>query len=72
MLDAVAYLHSKNITHRDLKPENVLFTDGVNIKISDFGLASMVDAQDAMKTLCGTPQYVAPEIIKVSSHARLF
>ena len=54
------------IAHRDLKPENLLYSSpdkGAIIKISDFGLARYID-KDLMMTQCGTPGYVAPEIIK--------
>eukprot|EP01083_Nonionella_stella_P057096 150025_1 len=65
MLSAVEYLHSKNICHRDLKPENILLMGGDSdeIKISDFGLSRLVGNASFMKTLCGTPQYVAPEVL---------
>jgi len=68
MLSAVNYLHSHGIAHRDLKPENILLEsqDGMKVKITDFGLARIVGERDMMTTLCGTPQYVAPEIIKQS------
>ncbi|BGP47316.1 hypothetical protein JCM10450v2_003168 [Rhodotorula kratochvilovae] len=63
--EAVAYLHSKGITHRDLKPENLLLTRGAKpiCKVTDFGLAKMVDDQTMLKTMCGTPTYLAPEVI---------
>jgi len=68
MLEAVKYLHSQAIAHRDLKPENILLNDktGDIIKLSDFGLSRIVDHASFMKTFCGTPQYVAPEIISSS------
>jgi serine/threonine protein kinase len=71
ILNAVQYLHTNGIVHRDLKPENILFdAKGSNkIKISDFGLAKMFSSKAAMSTLCGTPQYVAPEIV-MSSQGR--
>ncbi|XP_033626165.1 serine/threonine-protein kinase H1-like [Asterias rubens] len=70
VLEAIRYLHSLGITHRDLKPENLLYyhpgTDS-KIMISDFGLASCRkghgDNDEAMKTICGTPEYIAPEIL---------
>ncbi|GAA6014841.1 hypothetical protein JCM10207_002198 [Rhodosporidiobolus poonsookiae] len=62
---AVAYLHSRGITHRDLKPENLLLTKGSRpqCKVTDFGLAKMVDDQTRLMTMCGTPTYLAPEVI---------
>jgi len=66
LVEAVAYLHSTGIAHRDLKPENILLAtkdDDTNIKVSDFGLSKVVGEDQLMKTLCGTPQYLAPEII---------
>ncbi|XP_076755046.1 ovarian-specific serine/threonine-protein kinase Lok isoform X2 [Xylocopa sonorina] len=63
---AVSYLHDCGITHRDLKPENILLASNSDItlaKVSDFGLSKLVDAQTMMKTFCGTPMYVAPEIL---------
>ncbi|XP_014205115.1 serine/threonine-protein kinase Chk2 isoform X2 [Copidosoma floridanum] len=63
---AVNYLHENGITHRDLKPENILLSDDADetqVKVSDFGLSKFVDSQTMMKTLCGTPMYVAPEIL---------
>ena len=69
MLDAIKYLHTQGVAHRDLKPENILLKDkGTSaIKITDFGL-SKIFADDAagevtMKTACGTPGYVAPEVL---------
>ena len=60
------YLHSQDITHRDLKPENVLLTnhgEECAIKITDFGLSKVVGENSLMKTLCGTPSYLAPEVL---------
>ena len=52
---------------RDLKPENLLYsdrTDAATIKIADFGLAKLIRDSDVMATACGTPGYVAPEILR--------
>lgn len=66
MVLACKYLHDQGITHRDLKPENILLsTDDKEtlIKITDFGLSKFIDAGSIMKTFCGTPTYLAPEIL---------
>ncbi|KAI9197305.1 kinase-like domain-containing protein [Polychytrium aggregatum] len=64
---ALKYLHDREISHRDLKPENVLLVskdaNDMRIKLSDFGLAKLIGEQNFMKTLCGTPNYVAPEVL---------
>lgn len=65
MLEAVKYLHDQGIVHRDLKPENILLKSKTDdtIKLSDFGLSRGMDSQSYLKTMCGTPQYVAPEVL---------
>uniref|UniRef100_H2ZZ04 Si:ch211-27e6.1 n=2 Tax=Latimeria chalumnae TaxID=7897 RepID=H2ZZ04_LATCH len=68
VLDGVKYLHSLGITHRDLKPENLLYYHpGADSKIlvTDFGLASSGNKGGdwSMRTTCGTPEYIAPEIL---------
>lgn len=63
---AVAYCHKNGVCHRDLKPENVLLTSEGQAKLSDFGLGAVRDDGgyfDLMNTVCGTPNYAAPEII---------
>ncbi|GCC29466.1 hypothetical protein chiPu_0007908 [Chiloscyllium punctatum] len=65
ILDAVKYLHDNGIVHRDLKPENLLYyslDENSKIMISDFGLSKMLD-MGVMSTACGTPGYVAPEVL---------
>ncbi|XP_038611045.1 serine/threonine-protein kinase DCLK2 isoform X2 [Tachyglossus aculeatus] len=65
LVSALKYLHSLNIVHRDIKPENLLvceYPDGTkSLKLGDFGLATVVEGP--LYTVCGTPTYVAPEII---------
>ncbi|KAG9406675.1 hypothetical protein AC1031_002995 [Aphanomyces cochlioides] len=64
---ALAYCHTLGIVHRDLKPENLLYAsteDNADIKIADFGLAKLIQGNSMMQTACGTPGYVAPEILE--------
>ncbi|GJP41225.1 hypothetical protein CLOM_g895 [Closterium sp. NIES-68] len=66
---AVGHLHSRGIMHRDLKPENILLDSDGHIKLTDFGLAKEVRASDARSnSLCGTMEYMAPEIIQAHGH----
>nr|XP_004510623.1 CBL-interacting serine/threonine-protein kinase 9 [Cicer arietinum] len=64
LIKAVDYCHSRGVYHRDLKPENLLLdTNGV-LKVSDFGLSTYSQQEDELlRTACGTPNYVAPEVI---------
>ena len=65
LLDVLHHIHGKRIAHRDLKPENLLLKSAHNdhdVKLADFGFAT--EAKKPMRELCGTPAYVAPEIIK--------
>lgn len=59
---AFEYLHHNGIVHRDLKPENVLIGQDGYLQLCDFGFCKKID-QNRTYTLCGTPDYIAPEII---------
>ncbi|XP_058002438.1 CBL-interacting protein kinase 2-like isoform X2 [Hevea brasiliensis] len=67
LISAVDYCHSRGVSHRDLKPENLLLDEDGNLKVSDFGLSALAECkrQDGLlHTMCGTPAYVAPEVVK--------
>lgn len=67
ILQGLAYLHSQNIGHFDLKPENIMLSEKVsqpNIKLIDFGLARRLEKGQEYRSTSGTPQYIAPEVIK--------
>ncbi|UJR21968.1 hypothetical protein I4U23_025036 [Adineta vaga] len=69
IVDACTYLHEKRIIHRDLKLGNLFLNDQMEIKIGDFGLATrMENENDRKRTLCGTPNYIAPEVINKKGH----
>ncbi|KAF7146743.1 hypothetical protein RHSIM_Rhsim04G0122800 [Rhododendron simsii] len=66
LISAVDFCHSRGVYHRDLKPENLLLDENGNLKVSDFGLSALAETkrQDGLlHTTCGTPAYVAPEVI---------
>ncbi|CAL8094867.1 unnamed protein product [Calicophoron daubneyi] len=66
VLLATEYMHSQGVVHRDLKPENLLYyspAEDSKIMVSDFGLSKIEDSDTVMATACGTPGYVAPEVL---------
>lgn len=66
---AIDYLHSKDIIYRDLKPENILLGEDGYLKITDFGLSKQGVADGVQtNTFCGTPEYLAPEILLGKGH----
>ncbi|KAI8372871.1 kinase-like domain-containing protein [Radiomyces spectabilis] len=69
LLSAIKFLHDRSIAHRDLKPENVLLVDKetLHIKITDFGLAKLERQGQRFFSQCGTPNYVAPEVLNPNS-----
>ncbi|RQM24637.1 hypothetical protein B5M09_005109, partial [Aphanomyces astaci] len=67
LLDTITYCHGLGIVHRDLKPDNILMTsrdDDASIKIADFGLAKQDSQDDNLVSSCGTPEYIAPEVVR--------
>uniref|UniRef100_A0A8C3L3P1 Serine/threonine-protein kinase PLK n=2 Tax=Chrysolophus pictus TaxID=9089 RepID=A0A8C3L3P1_CHRPC len=64
------YLHSQRVIHRDLKLGNLFLSDDMEVKIGDFGLATKVEYDgERKKTLCGTPNYIAPEVLGKKGHS---
>ena len=70
VISAVYYLHNMNppIIHRDIKPENVLLSEGLIGKLTDFGWSNYLQEENERYTVCGTPIYLAPEIINETGH----
>lgn len=65
---AFEYLHRHNLIYRDLKPENILLQSSGYIKLTDFGFIKRLKPWERTYTLCGTPEYMAPEIIMNTGH----
>ena len=72
IVSAISYLHDLNIVHRDIKPENILLKrkGTLELKLADFGLSKMFDATVRMQTTCGSPGYVAPEVLTDDLYGR--
>ncbi|KAI0015546.1 putative serine/threonine protein kinase [Xylariomycetidae sp. FL0641] len=69
LISGVSFIHSKGVAHRDLKPENILMSEDGNLKLADFGMATMFEYKGQKKlstTICGSPPYVAPEVLACS------
>ncbi|KAI4379257.1 hypothetical protein MLD38_005578 [Melastoma candidum] len=67
LISAVDFCHSRGVSHRDLKPENLLLDEDGNLKVSDFGLSALPEQlrlDGMLHTQCGTPAYVAPEVLR--------
>lgn len=73
LLETLAYMHESNVVHRDLKPENLLLTkddDDGDIKVADFGFAKKITDLEVQEIPCGTPGYVAPEILRGDQYSK--
>uniref|UniRef100_A0A672IEP9 Serine/threonine-protein kinase PLK n=1 Tax=Salarias fasciatus TaxID=181472 RepID=A0A672IEP9_SALFA len=70
LLKGVQYLHNNRVIHRDLKLGNIFLNDDMEVKIGDFGLAAKIEFDgERKKTLCGTPNYIAPEVLCKKGHS---
>lgn len=70
LIDALKYIHSNKVIHRDLKLSNLFLTDKMELKVGDFGLSSKIEFEGERKmTSCGTPNYMAPEILNKKGHS---
>jgi len=63
LLNALCYLHSKQLVHRDIKPENLLLSSSGDLVLADFGWSTQI-GEDGRITVCGTPEYLAPEMLQ--------
>lgn len=73
LVAGVSFMHSKGVAHRDLKPENILLSHDGALKLADFGMATMFEYKGQRKTsatLCGSPPYIAPEILACKRASR--
>lgn len=70
LINGIAYMHSRGVGHRDIKPENILLSSEGDLKLADFGMATLFEYGGKRKmavTLCGSPPYVAPEVLSCST-----
>ena len=76
LLQAIDYLHDCGIIHRDLKPENILVAKNqsndeiISVKVADFGLSKFIVPNELMLESCGTPAYVAPEVLQMKGYGK--
>ena len=65
---AVEYMHKNNLLHRDIKPENILLNKDFNVKLCDFGWSCYLEEDDYRTSVCGTYEYMSPEILGNQYH----
>ena len=73
LISAISYIHSQDIVHRDLKPENLLYAtidDKSVLKLADFGLSKIMKPNEMLKNACGTPGYLAPEMLESKPYGK--
>lgn len=63
LLSALQHMHSQKIVHRDIKPENIMVQGEHELKLIDFGLSKKQEGNNKLKTIAGTPYYMAPEVL---------
>lgn len=68
IVSAVSHLHSKGIVHRDLKPENILMDSHGHVMLTDFGMSKEIEESERSNSMCGTTEYMAPEILLGKGH----
>jgi polo-like kinase 1 len=66
MVQALVYLKSEKVLHRDIKPANVFLGHQMNIKLGDFSVAAQIQGESTEIMLCGTPDFIAPEVLKAA------
>jgi len=64
VVEALVHCHSRGVVHRDIKPENILLDQDFNVKVTDFGFAKVLQPGERLYEVCGTPGYLAPELLK--------
>ena len=64
LFSAMNHMHSMGVVHRDIKPENIMLTANDELKLIDFGLSQRTQGNKKLKTIAGTPYYMAPEVLE--------
>lgn len=64
LFGALHHMHSQKVVHRDIKPENIMIASNGEVKLIDFGLSKRQDGNKKLKTIAGTPYYMAPEVLE--------